>query len=227
MIFGFTTNLKKGGLVGKVKVSGFSVSLDGFGAGPNQSMENPIGINGHSLHGWLFQTKMFHQMTGKPGGESGVDNAFAMEMLENAGACIMGRNMFSPLRGPWPNHEWKGWWGPNPPYHAPVFVLTHFARPSIEMEGGTTFHFVTEGIEAALKKAKEVAGNKDVKICGGASVIRQYLKSKLIDELQLTYSPTFLGQGELLLEGIDVCKLGYKLIEQKTTEKATHIRLSR
>jgi dihydrofolate reductase len=213
--------------MGKVKVGGFSVSLDGFGAGPNQSMDNPIGINGHSVHGWLFNTKMFHQMTGKPGGESGVDNDFAMELLEGAGATIMGRNMFSPLRGAWPDHEWKGWWGPNPPYHTPVFVLTHFARPSIEMEGGTTFHFVTEGIEAALKKAKEAAGNKDIKIAGGVSTIQQYLKANLIDELHLAYSPTFLGQGEALFAGIDVCKLGYKVVEHKATENASHIRLSR
>jgi dihydrofolate reductase len=213
--------------MGKVKVGGFSVSLDGFGAGIDQDIDNPIGVKGHSLHEWLFKTKMFHQMIGKDGGETGIDNDFAMESMENVGAWIMGRNMFSPIRGSWPNHEWKGWWGPNPPYHTPVFVLTHFARPALEMEGGTTFHFVTEGIEAALKKAKEAAGNKDIRIAGGVSVIQQYLKANLIDELHLAYSPTFLGQGEALFDGIDVCKLGYKVIDHKATEKATHVRLSR
>jgi dihydrofolate reductase len=211
----------------KVKVSAFSVSLDGFGAGINQDLNNPIGVKGHSLHGWLLNTKMFYQMIGKEGGETGIDNDFAMESMTNVGAWIMGRNMFSPSRGAWPNDDWKGWWGPNPPYHTPVFILTHFARPTLEMEGGTTFHFVTEGIEAALKKAKEAAGNKDIRILGGASVIRQYLKANLIDELHLAYSPVFLGQGETLLEGIDVCKLGFKVIEHTATERAVHVRLGK
>jgi dihydrofolate reductase len=213
--------------MGKVKVAAFSVSLDGFGAGPNQNLDNPIGVNGHSLHGWMLKSKMFHEMVGKPGGETGADNDFATESMKNNGAWIMGRNMFSPDRGAWPNQEWKGWWGPNPPYHSPVFVLTHFTRPALEMEGGTTFHFVTDGIDAALKKAKEAAGNKDIRILGGASVIRQYLKASLIDELHLAFSPTFLGHGESLFEGIDVCKLGYKVIEHKTTEKAIHVRMSK
>lgn len=213
--------------MGKVQVSGYSVSLDGFGAGPNQDLKNPIGLNGHSLHGWLLKTKMFHQMIGKEGGATGVDNDFAMASMTNVGAWIMGRNMFTPSRGPWPSDGWKGWWGPNPPYHTPVFVLTHFARPPLEMEGGTTFHFVTEGIEVALKKAKEAAGDKDIRILGGASVIRQYLKAKLIDELHLAYSPTFLGQGESLLNGIDVRELGYKVVEQTATENALHVRMTK
>ncbi|MGZ3775185.1 MAG: dihydrofolate reductase family protein [Pseudobdellovibrionaceae bacterium] len=211
----------------KVKVAAFAVSLDGFGAGPNQSLENPLGVRGTELHKWFFKTKAFQKMHGGGDGIEGIDNTFAERSFENIGAWIMGRNMFGPIRGPWPNDEWRGWWGENPPYHVPVFVLTHHKREPLVMEGGTTFYFITDGIEPALKKAKEAAKGKDIRIGGGVQVIREYLQAGLIDELHLVYSPVFLGSGENLFSGIDVPKLGFSVIEKVDTADATHIILSR
>lgn len=211
----------------KVKVCAFTVSLDGFGAGPNQSLENPLGVRGTELPTWYFKTKSFQSMHGGGGGVDDVDNTFAERGFENIGAWIMGRNMFGPIRGPWPNNEWRGWWGENPPYHTPVFILTHHKREPLEMEGGTTFHFVTDGIESALKKAKEAAKGKDVRIGDGVQVIREYLKAGLIDELHLVYSPIFLGSGESLLAGIDMLKLGFSVTENVHTKDAMHIVLSK
>lgn len=211
----------------KVKVSAFSVSLDGFGAGPQQSLENPLGVRGTELHKWFFKTKVFQKMYGDNNGVEGVDNSFAERSFENIGAWIMGRNMFGPIRGPWPNDEWRGWWGENPPYHTPVFVLTHHKREPLKMEGGTTFYFVTDGIESALKQAKEAAKGKDIRIGGGVEVIREYLKAGLIDELHLVYSPVLLGSGENLFTGIDMHKLGYSVSEKADTPDATHIILTK
>lgn len=214
--------------MGQVKVAAFSVSLDGFGAGPKQSLDNPIGLHGHELHNWLFKTKTFQTMIGNAtAGETGIDNDFAAKSMANNGAWILGRNMFSPTRGPWTDDSWKGWWGDNPPYHVPVFILTHHARAPIQMEGGTTFYFVTDGIESALKQAKAVAKEKDVRIGGGVQVIREYLKAGLVDELHLAYSPVFLGSGENLLEGIDMPKLGFSVAEKAITDEATHIVLTK
>jgi dihydrofolate reductase len=213
--------------MGKVKVSAFTVSLDGFGAGPNQDLNNPLGKKGALLHQWMFKTKMFQTMTGKEGGTTDKDNEFAEKSMENMGAWIMGRNMFGPIRGPWPNNDWKGWWGNNPPYHVPVFVLTHHKRDPIQMEGGTTFYFITDGIESALNQAKEAAGKKDIRIGGGVSVVRQYLTAGLIDEMHLVYSPCFLGTGENLLSGIDISKLGFQIKEKVTTQDAMHVILQK
>jgi dihydrofolate reductase len=201
----------------KIKVAAFSVSLDGFGAGPHQSLEDPLGIRGEELHTWMFQKK-----TGSDSG-SRVDNDFVKKSMENIGAWIMGRNMFGPVRGPWPDNEWQGWWGEKPPYHVPVFVLTHHARESFTMNGGTTFHFVTDGIESALEKAKEAANGKDIRIGGGVSTIRQFLEAGYIDEMHLTFSPVFLGSGEHLFSGIDLPALGFNQIEKINGENATHI----
>lgn len=211
----------------KVKVCAFAVSLDGFGTGPNQSLENPLGIRGKELHNWFFKTKVFQKMHGGGTGVEDIDNTFAERSFENIGAWIMGRNMFSPFRGVWANNEWRGWWGENPPYHAPVFVLTHHKKESLVMDGGTTFHFVMDGIETALKKAKEAAKGKDIRISGGVEVIREYLIAGLIDELHLVYSPIFLGSGENLLAGIDMPKLGFSVTEKMHTKDAMHIILSR
>ncbi len=211
----------------KVKVAAFAVSLDGFGAGPNQSLENPLGVRGPELHKWFFKTKVFQKMHGGGDGVEDIDNSFGERSFENVGAWIMGRNMFGPIRGPWPNNEWRGWWGENPPYHMPVFVLTHHKREPLKMEGGTTFYFITDGIESALKKAKEAAKGKDIRIGGGVQVIREYLKAGLIDELHLVYSPVFLGSGENLFSGIDMPKLGFSVTEKAETADATHIILSK
>ncbi|QQR90818.1 MAG: dihydrofolate reductase family protein [Myxococcales bacterium] len=199
------------------------MSLDGFGAGPKQDLEHPLGVRGHELHPWLAKTKVFQTMIGNAGGSTDVDNDFAERSFENVGAYIMGRNMFGPLRGPWPNQDWKGWWGDNPPYHTPVFVLTHHPREPLEMKGGTTFYFVEEGIESALAKAKEAAKDKDVRIGGGVSVLRQYLKAGKVDELHFAYSPTFLGSGEKVLSGIDLARLGYQVIEKVCSSDAMHV----
>jgi dihydrofolate reductase len=207
----------------KVKVAAFSISLDGFGAGPNQTKEIPLGIGGEELHEWLFPTKMFQQMIGKAGGTEGIDNEFALKSFENTGAWIMGRNMFGPIRGPWPDDAWKGWWGEKPPYHVPVFVLTHYERESVEMKGGTTFHFVTGGIESALEKARNVANGKNIRIGGGVSAIRQFLTAGLIDEMHIAISPLFLGSGEHLFSGIDLLKLGFTDTKVTFGEKATHV----
>jgi dihydrofolate reductase len=207
----------------KVKVSAFSVSLDGYAAGPDQSLENPLGKRGGELHQWFFPTKVFQSMYGSGKGTEETDNQFAERSFENIGAWIMGRNMFGPIRGEWPNHEWKGWWGPNPPYHVPVFVLTNHARESVEMEGGTVFHFITDGIESALAKAKQAANGKDIRIGGGTSTVRQYLLGGHIDEMHLAFSPVFLGAGENLFAGLSLPALGFKVAETTYGKLATHL----
>lgn len=211
----------------KVRVAAFSISVDGYGAGPDQSLENPLGRGGEELHGWFIPTERFQRMYGNGEGTTGVNNDFAERSFDNLGAWIMGRNMFGPVRGEWPDDSWRGWWGDNPPYHVPVFVLTHHAREPIEMEGGTVFHFVTGGIEEALQRAREAAGGKDIRIGGGVATIRQYLKARLIDELHLAVSPVLLGAGENLLEGIDLPRLGYQVIESKADDAALHLIVSR
>jgi len=213
--------------VGRVRVGGFAMSLDGFGAGPEQSLQDPLGKRGKELHNWLFGTKTFRAMFGEDGGSEGVDETFAHRSMDGFGAFILGRNMFGPVRGEWPDDGWKGWWGDNPPYHAPTFVLTHHERAPIAMEGGTTFHFVTEGIHAALERAREAAGEKDVKIGGGVSTVRQYLSAGLVDELHFVLSPVLLGRGEALFAGLDLPALGYRLIETAASELATHFVLGR
>ena len=207
----------------KVKVAAFSISLDGFGAGPRQDLQNPLGVRGTELHTWFFPTDVFKKMTGHSGGERGVDNDFALKSFENVGAWILGRNMFGPVRGPWPDDSWKGWWGDEPPYHMPVFVLTHHARAPLEMKGGTTFHFVTDGPESALQQAKAAAAGKDVRIGGGVATIRQYLLAGQIDEMHLAVSPVLLGEGESLFAGINLHQLGYKIEQTVAGEKATHV----
>lgn len=208
----------------KLRVACFAISIDGFGAGPNQSLENPLGEGGMKLHEWFLPTRVFQQMHGdKNGGTTGIDNDFAVRGVENIGAWILGRNMFAPSRGAWPDMNWKGWWGDNPPYHTPVFVLTHHPRESITMEGGTTFHFVTDGILSALEQAKEAAQGLDVRVGGGVETIRQYLRAWLIDEMHIAISPILLGRGEHLFSGIDLPALGYYCAEQTSAPKATHM----
>ncbi len=207
----------------KLYVRSFSLSLDGYGAGPDQSLDNPLGVNGMSLHQWAFTTRTFQKMFGQDGGVTGVDDDFAKLGFDNIGAWILGRNMFGPVRGPWLDDSWKGWWGDNPSYHTPVFVLTHYERPSIVMEGGTTFHFVTDGIESALTQAKAAAGGKDVRVGGGVDTVKQYLRARLIDELHLAVSPVFLGQGENLFSDIDLRSLGYVFSRSVATPNATHL----
>jgi len=211
----------------KLRVHALSISIDGYCAGPNQDLNNPLGVGGLALHKWIFATKTFQKMHGQGGGEGGVDDEFAARGIENIGAWILGRNMFGPIRGPWPDESWKGWWGPNPPYHVPVFVLTHHARSSITMEGGTTFHFVTDGIDAALKRATDAANGKDVRLGGGVAAIREYLIAGLIDEIHLALSPVLLGRGEHLLAGIDTVKLGYACSDHVPTKEATHVVLKK
>lgn len=210
----------------KVRVAAFSVSIDGFGAGPRQSLQAPLGVGAEGLHGWFRPTRTFQQMLGGEGGSTGADDGFARRSFENVGAWILGRNMFGPVRGPWPDDGWKGWWGDNPPYHVPVFVLTHHARPPLEMAGGTTFHFVTDGIEAALQRARAAAGGRDVRIGGGVSTIRQYLQAGLVDEMHLAVSPVLLGSGESLLAGIDLPALGWRVTARESTEQALHLVLA-
>ena len=211
----------------KVRVAGFSVSIDGFGAGPAQSLQDPLGRRGLELHQWMFDTRMFRTMIGKEGGSDGIDQIYAHRSMEGFGAFILGRNMFGPMRGAWPDASWKGWWGNNPPYHAPTFVLTHHPRDPIEMEGGTTFIFVTEGIEVALQRAKRAANGLDVKIAGGVETVREYLKAGMIDELHFAISPVALGQGEAVFAGIDLPSLGYSVTEHRPSEHATHVVLCR
>jgi dihydrofolate reductase len=211
----------------KVRAAGFTISLDGFGAGPEQSLADPLGKRGKELHPWLVGTKTFNAMFGKSGGSTGPDDDFARRQMANFGAFILGRNMFGPVRGAWPDDTWKGWWGNNPPYHTPTFILTHYARDPIVMEGGTTFHFVTEGIEAALDRAKTAAGGLDVKIGGGVATLRQYLKAGLIDEMHLAVTPMMLGRGEAMFEGIDLPALGFKVTEHVPTAAATHVVLAK
>lgn len=211
----------------KVRVAAFSVSLDGYGAGPRQRREEPLGENGESLHDWIVSTDSFRSMYGKGSGTKGPDNDFAIRAMDNLGAWIMGRNMFGPVRGPWPDESWKGWWGENPPYHVPVFVLTHHPRPPLTMKGDTTFYFVTEGIHVAMERAREAAGPKDIRIGGGTSVIRQYFQAQLIDEAHLVVSPTILGDGESLFAGLDLRALGYRVTETVTSPGALHVVLTR
>jgi dihydrofolate reductase len=211
----------------KLRVHCFSISLDGFGAGPNQDINNPLGVGGEELHQWIFPTRAFHKMQGKAEGTTGIDNDFAERGFDRIGSSILGRNMFGPIRGAWPDDKWKGWWGNDPPYHTQVFVLTHHPRAPIQMEGGTTFHFVTDGIHAALKRAREAAGGLNVRLGGGTATIRQYLQAGLVDELHLAISPVILGSGENLFSGLDLEKLGYKVSKHATSPTAMHVVLTK
>lgn len=207
----------------KMRVHAFGISVDGYSAGPSQSLENPLGIGGLALHDWVFSTRAFQRMHGRDGGTTGIDDDFAARGFENIGAWIIGRNMFGPVRGPWPDENWKGWWGENPPYHVPVFVLTHYSRAPISMAGGTTFHFVTDGIRVAVERASAAANEKDIRIGGGVATIQQFLRAGLIDHLHLAISPLLLGSGEQLFANIDMLKLGYQCAEHVCTPKATHV----
>ena len=208
----------------KVRIH-FGVSIDGFGAGPHQSLENPLGVRGPEIMEWFFPTDVFKRMHGAGEGEKGVDNTIALRGFDNFGAWILGRNMFGPVRGPWPDESWKGWWGDEPPYHVPTFVLTHHARDPIEMKGGTTFHFVTDGIHAALARAREAANGKDVRIGGGVSTIRQYIQAGLVDEINLTVRPVLIGEGEELFHGLDLRALGFQVVERVDGERAVHLKM--
>ena len=211
----------------KLRVHGFAISLDGYGAGPDQNLDNPLGAGGVALHEWAFATRTFRQMFGGDGGTTGIDDDFAARGFADIGAWIMGRNMFGPIRGPWPDEAWKGWWGDNPPYHTPVFVLTRHPRASITMAGGTTFHFVTDGIHAALKRATEAADGRDIRLGGGVATIRQYLRAGLVDEMHLAIAPILLGSGEHLFADLDAVELGYRCSEHVSTPNATHVVLTR
>jgi dihydrofolate reductase len=219
----------------RLRVNAFGISIDGFGAGPDQSLENPMGVGGMALHQWVLGTKTFKAMAGEyaaslipdEAGRGGVDDEFAARGFENLGAWIIGRNMFAPSRGAWSDDGWKGWWGRNPPYHVPVFVLTHHARAPLAMEGGTTFHFVTDGIHAALERAREAARGRDIRLGGGVATVRQYLAAGLIDELHLAIAPALLGRGEHLLAGIDTVSLGYRCTQHASSENATHVVLTK
>jgi dihydrofolate reductase len=211
----------------KVRVAGFAVSLEGYGAGPNQTLSNPIGEGGLELHEWAFATRTFRAMHGGEGGSTGDDDAFAAASFANVGAWILGRNMFGPVRGGWGDESWRGWWGENPPYHVPVFVLTHHARTPLQMQGGTTFHFVTDGIHAALARAQAAAGGKDVRVGGGVSTIRQYLEAGVVDDLHLVQTSVLLGRGEGLLQGIDLRAKGFACTRRVATEHAVHVVLTR
>jgi dihydrofolate reductase len=212
----------------KLRVNAFTISLDGFGAGLNQSVDAPLGIGGQTLHQWFVPTRTFQRMVlGKQDGLTDIGDDFAVRSFENVGAWIMGRNMFGPVRGPWPDESWRGWWGENPPYHVPVFVLTHHPRPPLEMEGGTVFHFVTDGLESALMQARAAAGGRDVRVGGGVATIRQYLTAGLIDEMHIAISPVLLGRGEHLFAGIDLPALGFRVAEHVASDAATHVVLSR
>ena len=214
-------------MTSKLRVHCFTISIDGFGAGPKQDVDNPLGVGGVALHEWALATRTFRQMFGGDGGTTGIDDDFAARGFDNIGAWILGRNMFGPVRGPWPDDSWKGWWGDNPPYHTPVFVLTNYPRASITMGGGTTFHFVTEGIHAALQRAGDAAKGKDIRLGGGVATIRQYLRAGLVDEMHIAISPILLGSGEHLLAGIDALMLGYHCTEHVTSPNATHIVLTK
>jgi dihydrofolate reductase len=212
----------------RVRVLAFGITADGYSAGPSQSLENPLGVNGIEMMEWMLSTRAFHAMHGNPAaGESGVDNTMVEKSFENVGSWILGRNMFGPVRGPWPDDDWKGWWGEEPPYHCPVFVLTHYARAPITMKGGTVFHFVTDGIEAALRRARDAAGGRDVRIGGGTATVKQYLQARLIDDLHLALRPVLLGAGERLFDGIDARALGYVCEKAVAGERASHLILRR
>ena len=210
----------------RLRVQSFSVSVDGYGAGPNQDLANPLGVGGKDLHAWAFETRTFRQMFGQEGGGTDIDESFAARGFANIGAWILGRNMFGPIRGPWPDDSWKGWWGDTPPYRVPVFVLTHHPRASIAMKGGTIFHFITDGIAAALAQATAAASGKDVRLGGGVATIREYLRAGLIDEMHLAISPVILGTGENLFAGINARELGYRCTEHVAGENATHVVLT-
>ena len=207
----------------KLRVQSFGISIDGYGAGPNQDLQNPLGVRGPELMEWFFPTRVFRTMHGETDGETGIDNEIAERGMSGNGAWILGRNMFGPVRGPWPDESWKGWWGEEPPYHTPAFVLTHHARAPIRMKGGTEFRFVTEGIHSALEQAKAAAGDRDIRLGGGVATIRQYLRAGLIDELHLAIRPVLLGTGEHLLHDIDTRALGYECWKSVTGERATHV----
>ena len=207
----------------KLRVQSLAISLDGYSAGPRQDLQNPLGVRGPELFEWFFPTRVFRRMHAGGDGETGVDNAMAEQGFENIGAWILGRNMFGPVRGPWPDVSWKGWWGEAPPYHVPTFVLTHHARAPLAMKGGTTFHFVSGGIRAALEQAKNAADGKDVRVGGGVATVRQYLQARLIDELHLAVRPVLMGSGENLWQGIDMHGLGYECWKQVAGERATHV----
>jgi len=206
-----------------LRVANFSISIDGYGAGPGQDPENPLGQGGLGLMEWFFHTRAWCNMHGQQGGETGVDNDMAEHGFQNVGAWILGRNMFGPVRGPWPDENWRGWWGEEPPYHTPVFVLTHHSRPSLEMDGGTVFHFVTDGIKSALRQAKAAANGRDVRLGGGVATVRQYLHAGLIDELHLALCPALLGSGENLTAGLDLRALGYECMEHVAGERTMHV----
>jgi dihydrofolate reductase len=207
--------------------SAFSISLDGYGAGPQQSRENPLGAGGEDLHEWIVHTRTFTRMGGREGGDTGIDEEFAARSMADLGAWIMGRNMFGPIRGPWPDESWRGWWGRNPPYHVPVFVLTHHPRAPQEMEGGTVFHFVTEGIHVALERARDAAGGRDIRVGGGVATIRQYLQTGLLDEMHLPVAPILLGSGEHLFASLDLRTLGYRIRESVPGDRAVHYVIER
>ena len=207
----------------KLRVQSFAISIDGYGAGPNQDLAHPLGVRGEELMGWFFHTRVWRNMHGHDDGEMGVDNGIAEQGFDGIGAWILGRNMFGPVRGPWPDDSWKGWWGDEPPYHTSVFLLTHHPRPPLKMAGGTEFRFVTEGIHAALEQATAAASGRDVRLGGGVSTIRQYLRAALIDELHLAIRPVLLGSGEHLLNDIDMHALGYECTKYVAGERAVHV----
>ncbi|HEY2529495.1 MAG TPA: dihydrofolate reductase family protein [Xanthobacteraceae bacterium] len=211
----------------KLRVHCFAISIDGYGAGAKQDLEHPLGVGGMALHEWAFATRAFRQMHGQEGGSRGIDDDFVARSVDNVGASIMGRNMFGPIRAAWPDNAWKGWWGDNPPFHTPVFVLTHHPRRSLEMNGGTTFHFVTDGIRAALQRAADAAGRQDVRLGGGIATIQQYLRERLVDEMHLAIVPTILGSGSQFFTGVDLVRLGYHCSEYVASPNATHVILSR
>jgi dihydrofolate reductase len=211
----------------KLVVRAFGVSLDGFGAGPDQTLEHPLGVGGDAMFQWFFHTRTFKAMQGGAGGDTDLDDDFAAAGFDNIGAWILGRNMFGPIRGGWGDESWRGWWGDEPPYHVPTFVLTHHPRKDLAMEGGTTFHFVTGGIREALTRAKEAAGGKDIRVGGGVSTVRQYLEARLLDELHLAIAPTLMGKGENLFAGLDLRALGYQVTQHKASDHATHVTIVR
>lgn len=213
--------------MGKTIVANFSLSIDGFGAGPGQSLAEPLGKGGEDLHEWQVGTRAFRRIHGESGGSEGIDSDYVARFTQGVGAFIMGRNMFGPVRGDWPDEAWKGWWGDNPPYHAPTFILTHYPRSPVEMAGGTTYHFITEGIEAALEQAKKAAAGKNVTIGGGVATVRQYLQAGVIDEVHFAIAPVMLGRGEAMFTGVDLPGLGYRIVKHAATDAATHIMLAK